>query len=259
MRIVLIGAGNLATQLGIELFRKGHEIVQVYSRTEQSGKVLAQQLCSQPTTEIAQIDTSADLYLFSIKDDALPAILSQMKPNDGIWAHTAGSISMSIFELFTQHYGVFYPLQTFSKSREVDFATIPIYIESNNSENLETLKFLGKSISEKVIEATSEQRKQLHLAAVFACNFTNRMYAIAAKLLEDKGLNFNQLLPLIDETAKKVHELHPIDAQTGPATRFDETIINNHINALSDGELKHIYYILSENIFQSKQVNKVNE
>ncbi|MFZ4455257.1 MAG: Rossmann-like and DUF2520 domain-containing protein [Bacteroidales bacterium] len=259
MRITLIGAGNLATRLGIELARKGHQIVQVYSRTEEASKLLAEKVSTSFTNQIELINETSDLYILSVKDDALVSLLSKIKTNDALWVHTAGSVPISVFEPFCKNFGVFYPLQTFSKSREVDFSEIPIYIESNSSESLETLRKLATSISKTAIEATSEQRKQLHLAAVFACNFTNRMYSIAAKLLEEKGLDFAQLLPLIDETARKVHELLPKEAQTGPAIRFDETIIGNHIDALRDGELKHIYYMLSENIFQNKQSEQVNE
>lgn len=253
MKIVLIGAGNLATHLAVALSQKGLQIAQIYSRTEASASLLAKNIQTTYTTEIEKVTDDADLYIFSVKDDALTGVLSQMKPNKGIWVHTAGSVPISVFEPFCNRYGAFYPLQTFSKTRNVDFAEIPIYIESNDNKALEELRNIGKIISNQVIEASSLQRMQLHLAAVFACNFTNRMYAIAAKLLEEKGLNFAQLLPLIDETASKVHQLHPNDAQTGPAIRFDETIIGKHIDALTDGELKHIYYVLSENIHHSKQ------
>jgi predicted short-subunit dehydrogenase-like oxidoreductase (DUF2520 family) len=257
MRITLIGAGNLATRLGIELTRKEHQIVQVYSRTIEAAETLARQVSASFTNQIEAINETSELYIFIVKDDALVSLFSKIKTNDALWVHTAGSLPVSVFEPFCKNFGVFYPLQTFSKSRELDFSIVPIYIESNNSESLETLRHLGQSISRNVIDATWEQRKRLHLAAVFACNFTNRMYAIAAKLLEEKGLDFAQLLPLIDETANKVHELHPKDAQTGPAIRFDETIIGNHIDALSNGELKHIYYMLSENIFHSKSINEI--
>lgn len=257
MKIVMIGAGNLATQLALTLRKNGHEIVQVFSRTESSANELATKTGAKKTILIDEITASAELYIFSVKDDSLLPVLQQMKPNSGIWVHTAGSIPMSVFEPFAKQFGVFYPLQTFSKTRQVDLLEVPIYIESNTSESLEVLRSLGTSISKTIIEATSEQRMQLHLAAVFACNFTNRMYAIAAKLLEEKGLDFDQLLPLIDETARKVHELHPTDAQTGPAIRFDEAIIGKHIDTLSDGDLKHIYYTISENIYKnSKQVDK---
>ncbi|MDD2798925.1 MAG: DUF2520 domain-containing protein [Bacteroidales bacterium] len=256
MRIVLIGAGNLATRLGIELLQKGEEIIQIYSRTKDSAKELADKIGTNFTTQLSEIDETADLYIFSVKDDALPTVLGQMKPNNGLWVHTAGSVPISIFESYTDKFGAFYPLQTFSKKREVNFSLIPIYIESHSAKQLAHLKTLAHSISETVIEASSEQRKQIHLAAVFACNFTNRMYAIAAQLLEEKGLDFTQLLPLIDETASKVHELHPKDAQTGPAIRFDEKIINKHIDSLKDGELKLLYYSLSENIYnEHKRVN----
>jgi predicted short-subunit dehydrogenase-like oxidoreductase (DUF2520 family) len=247
----MIGAGNLATRLGIELADKGHEIVQVYSRTEKSARELAEKIGAKFTSNIDSIDEGAELYLFAVKDDALESILCQLKPNKGLWVHTAGSIPVQIFESFTTNFGSFYPLQTFSKNRMLDFSIIPIYIEGSTPEITLKLRKLGESISRNVLEVNSDQRMQLHLAAVFACNFTNRMYAIAAELLKEKGLDFKHLLPLIDETAQKVHELQPLDAQTGPAIRFDQNIINNHIHLLRDGELKHLYYALSENIFHN--------
>lgn len=251
MRIVLIGAGNLATRLGIALHEKGCSILQVYSRTEDSARALAEKVGASYTHLIDQIVNDADLYIFSVKDDALPGLLRKMHKNEALWVHTAGSMPMDIFSLHTDNFGVLYPLQTFSKQREVDFSAIPIYIEANQPHHLDHLKKLAARLSTQVIEATSEQRKSLHVAAVFACNFTNHMYAIAANLLEEKGLSFDQLIPLINETAAKVNTLHPKEAQTGPAVRFDKAVINRHIEMLENDNLKKIYNLLSENIHET--------
>ena len=251
MKIVFIGAGNLATRLGMALFAKGNEIIQVYSRTTESAKLLGEKVNAPYTDNIKQITPEADLYIFSVKDDVLSGLLELIPSNKGLWVHTAGSIPMEVFYKHHNRFGVFYPLQTFSKHREVNFSVIPIYIEAKNTDDLTILKNLASTISDNVIEATSKQRKYLHVAAVFACNFTNHMYAIAAKLLEDKGLRFDQLLPLIDETAQKVHTLHPLDAQTGPAIRFDENVINRHLDMLIDEDLKKIYRLLSESIHET--------
>lgn len=257
MRIVLIGAGNLATRLGIALHEKGCTIVQVYSRTEQSAQALAEKVSATFTGLISDIVNDADLYIFSVKDDSLPELLRQMHKNDALWVHTAGSVPMEIFSQHNDNFGVFYPLQTFSKQTEVDFSTIPIYIEANQPHNVLYLKQLAALLSTQVIEASSEQRKTLHIAAVFACNFTNHMYVIAANLLEEKGLHFEQLIPLIQETAAKISTLHPQEAQTGPAVRFDKLVIGRHLEMLEDEKLKNIYSLLSEHIHETaKKRNK---
>lgn len=179
--------------------------------------------------------------------ELLPEIVAGKE--GALLVHTAGSIPMSIWEGKTSRYGVFYPMQTFSKQREVDFRTIPFFIESNSSEDTELLKAIASVLSEKVYEATSEQRRSLHLAAVFTCNFTNHMYALAAELLKKYNLPFDAMLPLIDETARKVHELEPKQAQTGPAVRYDENVINKHLEMLADEpEMRELYQLVSENI-----------
>ena len=198
---------------------------------------------------------NARLYIVSLKDSAfselLPAIVAG-KRKDALLVHTAGSLPMSIWEGHTENYGVFYPMQTFSKQREVDFAEIPFFIEASAPSHVELLKAIAGALSERVYEADSEQRKNLHLAAVFTCNFTNHMYAIAAKLLEKYHLPFDVMLPLIDETARKVHELTPKNAQTGPAVRYDKNVIGNHLDMLADEpEMQKIYELISRNIHEN--------
>ena len=257
MKVVFIGAGNLATRVAIEFKRKGIDVSQIYSRTEESASSLCDKLntISEGTsyiTDIKDISQDADLYIFSVKDDALENILKQMKPNNGIWVHTAGSIPMNIFSSFKENYGVFYPLQTFSKTRDVDFNRIPVFIEGKNDEIVSSLKETAEKITSDVRNADSEQRKELHLAAVFACNFTNHMYAIAAKLIEDKGLAFDSIRPLIAETAAKIEEIEPYKAQTGPAIRYDEGVINKHLALLQNDTFKDIYSLLSKSIHEFK-------
>lgn len=255
--IVFIGAGNLATNLAKALYRKGFRIVQVYSRTEASARSLAEVVEAEFTTDLNEINLSARLYIVSLKDSAfielLPAI-TVGKKKDTLLVHTAGSLPLSIWEeTGVEHYGVFYPMQTFSKQREVDFREIPFFIEASSAEDTELLKAVAASLSERVYEADSEQRKSLHLAAVFTCNFTNHMYALAAELLEKYHLPFDVMLPLIDETARKVHALQPKSAQTGPAIRYDENIINDHLGMLSDDpEMQKLYELISHSIFNRK-------
>ena len=249
--VVIIGAGNLATQLSLALHEKGIEILQVYSRTEESAKVLAKKVESDFTNSLHEINSKADLYIFALSDKALLPTLGEMfVPMEKV-VHTAGSIPADVFDNYARDYGVFYPLQTFSKQRKVDFSNIPICIEANDKELQNELFDLGTKISNSVHLITSEQRKQLHLAAVFTCNFVNHMYSIGQKLLEEKDVNFELLQPLIQETAQKVLELDPISAQTGPAVRFDEEIMNSHEKALKDSpDFQKLYRFVSESIYK---------
>ena len=251
--VVFIGAGNLATNLAKALYYKGFRIVQVYSRTEESARALAEKVEADYTTDLQEISKDAKLYIVSLKDAAFVELLPQITEGKqkSLLVHTAGSIPMSVWEGHAERYGVFYPMQTFSKQREVDFQEVPLFIEAKRAEDTELLKAIASTLSEKVYEADSEQRKSLHLAAVFICNFTNHMYALAADLLEKYNLPFEVMLPLIDETARKVHELAPRDAQTGPAVRYDENVMSNHLAMLVDSPaLQEIYKLMSKSIHE---------
>ncbi len=251
-KIVLIGAGNLATQLGLQLFKKGFCISQVYSRTEYPAKTLATKINAGYTVSLSEIDPEADLYICALKDDALPGIVDLLSHVKGIVVHTAGSVEMSIFEGKMLHYGVFYPLQTFSKNRNVDFTHIPVFIEANNPDTAQCLKEAAFCLSEKVYEANSAQRKMLHLSAVFACNFVNHLYTLSGEIAKEAGFDFKILLPLIDETAQKVHHLKPLEAQTGPAVRYDKTVMEKHLSLLSSRpEYQQIYRLLSDSIHKT--------
>ena len=256
--IVFIGAGNLATNLAKALYRKGFRIVQVYSRTEESARELAQKVEAEYTTDLAEVNPYAKLYIVSLKDSAFAELLQGIvegKREEALMVHTAGSIPMNIWEGHAERYGVFYPMQTFSKQREVDFREVPFFIEAKRPEDAELLKAVAGTLSDKVYEADSEQRRSLHLAAVFTCNFTNHMYALAAELLEKYHLPFDVMLPLIDETARKVHELAPRDAQTGPAVRYDENVMNKHLSMLAGSQaLQEIYKLMSKSIHEHHQL-----
>lgn len=252
MDIVFIGAGNVATVLAKELFRHNVSITQIYSRTKESASLLANQLNCAWTTSIDEVTPDADWYIFSVKDDVLPELISRLKPNKGLWLHTAGSIPMNVFEGFTDRYGVLYPLQTFSKQRPVDFSKIPFMLEANCEEDLAEMSRVSGLLSSSIHRVNSEQRKQIHLAAVFACNFANHMWSLAWKLLEDKQVSPEVLLPLIEETAAKLHVLTPSQAQTGPAVRYDKKVMDKHIAMLEQEELKTIYRLLSRSIYETK-------
>lgn len=250
--ITLIGAGNLATRIGEAFCNVGIEISQVYSRTEKSASELAARLNCPYTNIVSEINTSSDLILIAIKDDAILELLGQINVEDSFIAHTAGSVPMSFLTRYSSKCGIFYPLQTFSKSREIDFGEIPICIEANNLKELKFLEELGYKISKTVKEVNSDERGKLHLSAVFICNFVNHFYHIGHQILAYEGLGFDLLKPLIKETANKVMDLSPAEAQTGPAIRFDETIINKHLNMLEGQvELRKIYSFVSESIHKT--------
>ena len=253
-RIVLIGAGHVATHLGMALQQAGWEIAQVYSRTEASASALGNRLEVPFVTSIEEVCTDADIYLVMVKDAALPELIPALVKGreEALLVHTAGSMPMDVWKGHVHRYGVLYPMQTFSKERKVDFASVSFFVEANGEADLALLKTMAGALSPKVYEATSAQRTSLHMAAVFACNFANHMYTLSARLLEKNGLPFDAMLPLIDETARKVHELHPKAAQTGPAVRGDENVMGKHLEMLADEPgIREIYKIISDSIQKS--------
>ncbi|MBQ8423598.1 MAG: DUF2520 domain-containing protein [Coprobacter sp.] len=248
-RIVFIGAGNMATRLAQALHSAGYEIAQVYSRTETSARNLAEKLGCDYTHDIEGVVPDADMYIFAVSDSALEGLIARTPArHDALWVHTAGSMSMEVFSGRCNRYGIFYPLQTLSKDREVSFDEIPVFIEADSADDTELLRTIGLKISHRVMVASSEQRKYLHLAAVFACNFTNHMYAIATGLLARQGLSFDALRPLIKETASKIETLSPLEAQTGPAVRYDENVMQKHIDLLDSPAEKELYRLISRHI-----------
>jgi len=233
MRIVLIGRGRLATNLEYALLSAGHEVASINSRTLES------------------LPLEADVFVVAVKDAALSDVIrAATKGRESqLFVHTAGSMPMDMFKGLTSHYGVFYPMQTFSKERLVDFNDISVFLETNDAVSMERLKMLSTTLTTHIYELDSEGRKHLHLAAVFACNFVNHCYALSAEVLAAKGLPFSVMLPLVDETAQKVHELAPREAQTGPAVRGDQNVMQMQANMLADNPaVKQIYEALSNDI-----------
>ena len=184
MKVVLIGAGNVATQFAKELYSKSFDIVQVYSRTLASASALAKKVDAAPITDITSAVGDADLYIFSVKDSVLEELIASLPSNNGLWVHTAGSMSIDVFKGHASRYGVVYPFQTFSKDRKVEWADIPIFLEASDDQSLEQLKSIASQLSTKVVELSTEERKYLHLTGVFACNFTNHMYALSKHVLD---------------------------------------------------------------------------
>ena len=261
VKVVLIGAGNVATHIGKALVRSGQQVLQVYSRTAASAQRLASQLQPYPlstieaVTSLDRLTNEADLYLISVKDDALETVIpAACKGRENrLFIHTAGSMPTSIFEGHCHRYGVLYPMQTFSKDKPLDFSKIPLFIEANSEETTAALETLARQLSERVCRLSTASRRQLHLSAVFACNFANHCYAIAHQLVQEVGIPFEVLLPLIDETADKVHLLPPRQAQTGPAVRCDEKVMQAQLALLAHHPLyADIYRIMSQSIQEVK-------
>ena len=251
MKVTLIGAGNLATQLGKSLMKTGFIIGQVYSRTEASAQMLAEQLNAEWITDVSKLNNDSDIYIFSVKDSVLSELIVKVCKGRGdkVFLHTAGSIPMSCFEGNAQHYGVFYPMQTFSKTKDVCFKNIPVFIEANSPETEKVVRVLANKVSHRVITLSSSDRKYLHLAAVWACNFTNYCYSVASDLLGQHGIPFNVLLPLINETTKKIEIISPKEAQTGPAVRGDKNVMAQQLELMNGREdLQELYRMLSRGI-----------
>lgn len=258
--ITLIGAGNVATHLAQALTAAGYTINCIFSRTLSSAEILQASIAKagknvQITNDLSRI-AAADIYIISVKDNALPQIVEAWseKCKGGVVLHTAGTLPIDVIAQTSQHYGVLYPMQTFSKDKPVDFSRITCFIEGNDSTAEAAAAALAHNIFGAYQKLSSDDRRFLHLAAVFACNFTNHMYALAYEILEQHGIAPSCLLPLIAETASKVSSIAPHSAQTGPAQRGDSLVIGKQHEALSsDKELQNIYDVLTESIKQRFQ------
>jgi predicted short-subunit dehydrogenase-like oxidoreductase (DUF2520 family) len=244
LSISILGTGNLAKHLFDAFFKaKGINVVQVVGRNKEALAQFSEHCTiSQDFTTMAD----ADVYLMAVKDDAIAEVSKHLLHKKGVVAHTSGAIGLEAIQAVNK--GVFYPLQTFTKGKPVSFQYIPICIEAQSKQSLEILITLGHSISENVHHIDSEQRKKLHLAAVFVNNFTNYLYDVGESLCLDEGLSFDLLKPLILETAEKVQRLSPKEAQTGPARRNDSESMEAHLELLNNEEHITLYKLLSQAI-----------
>ncbi len=249
--ISIIGSGNVASSLGFVLLEAGIKIKEIYSRTAKNAESLAKKLDCSWVDNLNVLDPNSDLYLIAISDDQLSHIGDKLGHLNGIVAHTSGSQPINILKSKKGSSGIFYPLQTMTKSQLPDFTNIPICIEANNSDAAEQLKNLADKISTKVVYLNSDQRQYLHLTAVTVNNFTNLLYNHAHDVLMDKEIDFSLLIPLINETADKIRNTHPKDAQTGPARRNDKAIINKHLKLLDDyPDYQELYSLLSNQLIR---------
>lgn len=257
MKIVLLGSGNVATHLGRAFKLAGQEIVQVWSRNIDHAHELADNLAAMAISDFDFLDRDADLYIISVKDEVILEIARELKGINKLIVHTSGTTGIEVLDGISPKFGVLYPLQTFSKSKVVEFSQIPFAVEGNRPEVCATIRAIAGRLSERVINLSSEQRKFLHIAAVFTCNFTNHLYAIGAEILKENNLDFDLLRPLIAETAAKVQSNDPLKMQTGPALRGDSITINSHLEALKDKpDLFELYQKLSQSIVNLQEHSK---
>lgn len=252
LEIAVVGAGGVASSIAPALKAAGHTVRCVYSRTECSARTLAEAVGSEWVVSPDCLPPGVRVCIVMLKDDALQALAPDIVKACGpetLYLHTAGSIPMSLWQdAAAQHYGVLYPMQTFSKGKQVDWSGVPVFIEASEKD-LATVRALAQSISGHVQELSSDDRCRLHIAAVFTCNFTNRMYAIAQRLLERMDVPFSVMYPLLAETAAKAQKMNPTDGQTGPAVRGDHSVMDNHIEMLKDTpEWAELYKLISKDI-----------
>jgi predicted short-subunit dehydrogenase-like oxidoreductase (DUF2520 family) len=256
MRITLVGSGNVATHLGAAFKNAGHQIVQVWSRNLQNAALLAYHIKAEPIADLSEISADTDLIIISVKDDAVETVASFITLKNVLIVHTCGAVSMQVLEKYFTNCGVFYPLQTFSKTRELDFRSVPLCLESTDKNSMDLLLDLARTVSNNVSVVDSDQRKTLHLAAAFACNFSNYLYSVSADLLQENQLDFELLKPLILETALKVQTFLPAKVQTGPAVRKDEQTMAAHLELLKQHpDLQVIYQLLSQGIIKMDKSN----
>ena len=244
MQIVLIGSGNVAFHLAKAFTEAQIPISQIFGRNTTELQKISEKFSIPFSTETL---ADADVYIISVSDSSIAEVSSLIKNKNVLVAHTSGSVSR---EALSGNYrkSVFYPLQTFSKSKNLDYSKIPFFIDAENENDEEILKNLASKISKNVMLANDEKRKYIHLTAVFACNFVNHLYARAKEISDSQNIPFDYFLPLIDETTQKIHELEPKLAQTGPAIRNDEKVLKLHESLLTDEEKLKIYKTLNESI-----------
>lgn len=260
MRITFIGSGNVATHLAAALKNAGHQIIQVYSPNYKNAALLAYHVRAEAIDDLDNIDRQTDLFIISVKDDAIEMIAKKLAPYQKMVIHTSGATDLQILSQYNPQSGVIYALQTFSKTRAINFSQVPLCIEGCDEQITQELENLAQTISKNVYRVNSAQRKILHLAAVFACNFPNNLYAIAQNLLAQHQLDFNLLRPLILETAQKVQENFPVDVQTGPAIRNDEKTMEAHLQMLNNQpQLQQLYQILSQSIIKIEIAPKADK
>jgi len=250
--ISFIGSGNLAWHLAPALDNAGFVVKEVYSRNHRHAEALTGRLYQAEVKASLDFSTSdSSVFIVAVNDDSISEIAREIiLPEDAVLAHTSGSVPLSDLQFAaTSNIGVFYPLQTFSKTKKIDLKSTPIFVESNNEETESILLSVAKAISDQTRVISSEERKALHIAAVFASNFTNHMLALSQRVMQENSLEFDWLKPLIVETINKTLQIGPESAQTGPARRGDVETLEKHMAFLqNDPDLSEVYQIISQHI-----------
>ena len=251
-RITLIGSGNVGYHLGRRLHAVGVEVVQVFSRDKEKADKLAAATGARAATRLDQIEPGSELYILAVSDDAIASVAGKLRsrlPEQSAIVHTSGATPSSVLAPFFPRYGIFYPLQTFSRGREPSFDTLPICVHSPDEELASQLAALGHRISRSVHRIDDAQRAVLHVGAVFVNNFTNHLFHIGQEILANEGLSFGLLLPLIRETVNKIEENPARDMQTGPARRGDQETISRHLEYLKKfPQFEEVYQVLTKSI-----------
>lgn len=249
MDIVILGSGNVAAVLGRKFKEAGHTILQVVSRNASTASKLAYEWDTESTNYPSIINRNADVYLVAVSDDAIEDVVADLQLPKKVIAHTAASVSKDILKNVSQHYGVFYPLQSLNKD-DINLPEAPIFFDGNDEFTRKKLESLALSISpQHVSRANDDARLKLHVAAVFVNNFTNHLYALAEEYCKKEGIDFKELFPLIEETISRLNDTSPSKTQTGPAIRNDEETIQKHLALLSSHpKLKKVYEFLTASI-----------
>lgn len=253
--VSFIGSGNVAWHLAPALDNAGFVVKEVYSRNPQNAAMLTERLYQAEVKASLDFSTSpSSVFILAVSDDAIRTIAQEIIiPEDAILVHTSGSQPIAELQFAaTPNLAVLYPLQTFTKNQKIDFKNVPLFIETHTHEAEKTLMQLAKSISNEVKRIASTERKALHVAAVFASNFTNHMLTISREIMRGNSLDYDWLKPLITETIQKSFYLGPEDAQTGPAKRGDLDILDTHLEFLKDqAAIAEIYKVISQHIIDT--------
>ncbi len=246
----MIGAGNVASALAPALNSlEGVDVVEVFSRSLAKAEEIASPLGAHATTSIASLAPDADIYIISVSDKAIPEVveaLPQLSPN-ALLLHTSGATPASVLAKAAKHYGVWYPMQTFTRGTSLNVGQIPFFIEGNDEATELRIQTLSTKLSPLCYHAGTEERTRLHAAAVFACNFVNHLWAISEDILRQQGMSFDIMTPLIDETLRKALAIGPAKGQTGPALRHDQPTMDRHRQLLTP-EQRQLYDLLSDSI-----------
>ena len=256
MLVNIIGSGNVATHMALHLVEAGHETPCVVSRDMTRAARLADMIGAKPSTDIAALP-EADVTLVAVSDNNIPAVAQSLARagNRSLIAHTSGATPLDALLPNAQR-AVLYPCQTFSTADEVDIRQVPFLIEASDARSLATTTALVESMRAKAIQADSRQRAMLHVAAVFACNFTNPLLLTAQRLMDNADLPFETLRPLVEKTIAKAFETGPLDAQTGPARRGDTITLNRHEKMIEQETEREIYSALSRSIYETYHKRK---